>query len=60
MAARVAAELRKETDARVETIKGGVGEFDVFVDGSRVVHANRLWYPSPRRVVERVRAVLKG
>lgn len=59
MAARVAAELSNEPDVRVETIKGGLGQFDVFVDGSSVVKTNRLWYPNPSRTVERVQAVLK-
>ncbi len=56
----MAAELSKDSDARVETIKGGLGQFDVFVDDRSVVKTNRLWYPNPRRAVERVLAVLKG
>ena len=59
MAARVAAELSKELDVRIETIKGGLGQFDVVVDGCSVVKTNRLWYPDPSRVVERVKAALK-
>ena len=60
MAARVAARLSKEPGVRVETIKGGLGQFDVSVDGRSVVKTNRFWYPNPRRAVERVLAVLKG
>ena len=59
MATRVAAELSKEPDTHVEIIKGGLGQFDVSVDGRRIVKTNRLWYPSPRGVVDRVRAALK-
>ena len=60
MAARVAAELSKQPDTHVETVKGGLGQFDVLVDDLPVVKTSRLWYPSPRRVVERVLAALKG
>ena len=60
MAARVAAELSKQPDTRIETIKGELGQFDVSVDGRNVVKTNRLWYPSPRRVVEHVLSVLRG
>ena len=60
MAARVAAELSKESDVQVELIKGGLGQFDVFLDGRSVVKTNRLWYPRQRRVLERVLAALKG
>lgn len=59
MAARVAAEVSKEPGTHVETIKGELGQFDVFVDDRSVVKTNRLWYPSPRRVVEQVLAALK-
>jgi len=59
MAARVAAELSKEPDVRVETIKGGFGQFDVLVDGRSVVKTNRLLYPSTSRVVDQVKDALK-
>ena len=39
--------------------KGGLGELRVAVDGRDVVDSNRLWYPSPRSVVDRVRAHLR-
>ena len=58
MAARVAARLREESGVEVETVKGGVGEFSVSVNGRKVVDTNRLWYPLPGKVVEKVRASL--
>jgi len=58
MAARVAAELRKEPEVQVETIKGKLGEFSIFIDGQQVVTTNRLWYPNPAKVVNQVRALL--
>ena len=59
MAARVAAELSKEPDVCVETIKGGLGQFDVLVDGRSVVKTYRFLYPSPSRVVDQVKDALK-
>ena len=58
MAARVAAELEKD-GVEVETVKGGLGEFSVTVDGDKVVDTNRLWYPSKSKVVSKVRTTLK-
>ena len=58
MAARVAAELRKEPEVAVETVKGGLGEFSVTVDNQKVVDTSRLWYPRPKKVVQQVRAEL--
>ena len=60
MAARVAAELKKERELQVETVKGGLGEFTVFLDDQKIVSTNRLWYPHPRKVVEKVRGLLAG
>ncbi len=58
MAARVATELAKEKDVTVETIKGGLGEFRVEVDGNTVFDTNRFWYPSTKTVVAKVREKL--
>jgi hypothetical protein len=58
MAARVAARLRGETDAQVETARGGLGEFSVYIDDRKVIDTNRLWYPTPSRVVKKVKALL--
>jgi hypothetical protein len=45
MAARVAAQLRKDPDLQVQTIKGGLGEFSVLIEGIKLIDTNRLWYP---------------
>jgi hypothetical protein len=58
MTARVAAELKKERDVQLETVKGGLGEFSVFIDDGKVISTNRLWYPDPGKVVSKVRALL--
>ncbi len=58
MAARVAAELREEPEVQVETIKGKLGEFSVFIDGQKVVTTNRFWYPNPAKVVNKLRTLL--
>jgi hypothetical protein len=58
MAARVASRLREEGDLQVETVAGGLGEFSVFLDGRKAIETNRLWYPRPGKVVERVRELL--
>lgn len=60
MASRVAAQLRKETAAPVELVRGGIGEFSVYVDDRKVMDTNRFWYPTPSKVVEKIRAVLQG
>jgi hypothetical protein len=58
MAARVAAEVKKERDVQVETMKGGLGEFSVTIDDQEVIATNRLWYPNPTKVVSQLRALL--
>jgi len=58
MAARVAAKLRKESDAEVETVKGRLGEFSVFIEGKEAITTNRFLYPNPFEVVRKVRALL--
>jgi hypothetical protein len=58
MASRVAAQLRKETDTQVEAVRGGLGEFSVYIDDRKVIDTNRLWYPTPSKIVKRVRALL--
>ena len=60
MASRVAAQLRKETDAQVEVEKGALGEFSVYIDDQKVVDTNRLWYPTPSKVVKKVKELLAG
>ncbi len=58
MASRVAAQLRKENNAQVEVVKGGLGEFSVHVDDRKVIDTNRLWYPSPGKIVQKIQALL--
>ncbi len=58
MASRVAAQLRRETDAQVEVVRGGLGEFSVYIDDRKVIDTNRLWYPTPSKIVKKMRAML--
>ncbi len=60
LAARVAAELRKEKDINVETMKGGLGEFSVHIDGDNVIDTNRLLYPAPSKIVKKVKSLLSS
>ncbi len=60
MASSVAAKLNQEDDVQIKIERGGLGEFSVTVDGDKVVDTNRLWYPSPGKVVEKVRAALRA
>jgi hypothetical protein len=54
----VAAEMGKESDVEVALVKGGFAEFSVAIDGRRCIETNRLSYPRPSRVLERIRALL--
>ena len=58
MASRVAAQLRKEPDTQVEVVRGGLGEFSVYVDDRKVIDTSRLWYPTPSKIVNRVKELL--
>ena len=58
MASRVAAQLSKENNVETEIVRGGLGEFSVYIDGQKVIDTNRLWYPLPGNVVKRVQALL--
>ena len=58
MASRVAAQLRKETDAQVEVVRGGLGEFSVYLDEQKVIDTNRFWYPTTNKVVKKIQALL--
>ena len=58
MASRVAAQLRKENNAQVEVVKGGLGEFSVYVDDRKVIDTNRLWYPTPSKIVKKIQTLL--
>jgi hypothetical protein len=54
----VAADLSQEPDLRVKTVKGGLGELSVDLDGTKVFEGSRLWYPTPGGVIKKVRAAL--
>ena len=56
----MAAQLATDATLEVRRHKGGLGELRVAVDGTDVVDTNRLWYPTPSSVAERVRAYLRG
>jgi hypothetical protein len=58
MATRVAAELSKQNNVETEIVRGGLGEFSVYIEGQKVIDTNRLWYPLPGNVVKRVQALL--
>ena len=58
MASRVAARLQRENNVPVEMVRGGLGEFSVYLDDRKVIDTNRLWYPTPNTVVEKVRSLL--
>ncbi len=40
----MAADLSQDPDLSVETVKGGLGELSVGIDGSKVFEGSRLWY----------------
>jgi len=55
----VAADLSQDPDLRVETVKGGLGELSVGIDGSKVFEGSRFWYSTADVVVKKVRAALE-
>ncbi len=57
MASRVAAQLRKN-NVEAEKVRGGFGEFSVYIDDQKVIDTNRLWYPTPSKVVRRIQELL--
>ena len=59
MATRVAATLRKETQAEVEVVGGSLGEFSVDIDDRKVLKTNRLLYPTPSKVVHKIKSALE-
>lgn len=58
MASRVAAQLKKENNVQAETVRGGLGEFSVYIDDRKIIDTNRLWYPTPSKIVKKVQALL--
>ena len=57
LAARVADKLA-EPNVKVETVKGGIGELSVEVDGTRVFASSRLLYPTSRNVIQKVKEAM--
>ncbi len=57
-ASRVAAQLSKENNVEVETVKGGFGEFSVYIDERKVIDTNRFWYPTTNKIVKKLQALL--
>ena len=55
IAARVAAELNRESDIEAKTVRGRFGELSVIVDGEQVVKTHPLSYPLPGRVIKKVK-----
>jgi hypothetical protein len=60
IAARVAAELRKQPAVDVTVERGSLGELTVWVDGHEIVNSSRFWYPNPWTVMRRVREAVRG
>ncbi len=58
MASRVAAQLQKGKNVEVETVRGGLGEFSVYLDEEKVIDTNRFWYPTASKVVKKLQALL--
>jgi hypothetical protein len=58
MAARVAAQLKKEPDVQIDLLKGGLVEFSVSIDGRKYIDTSRFWYSRPSRVLDKVRALI--
>ena len=58
MATRVAAQLKKENNIEVEMVKGGFGEFSVYIDEEKVIDTNRFWYPTTNKVVKNIQTLL--
>ena len=58
MASRVAAQLKTKNSIEVELVKGGLGEFSVYLDDRKVIDTNRFWYPTPTSVVRKIQALL--
>lgn len=58
MASRVAAQLRKENNIEVELVKGGFGEFSVYIDEEKVIDTKRFWFPTTDKVVKNIQILL--
>jgi len=54
----VAAELKEEDGVEVETVRGGLGEFSIFIDDRKIFKTTRFRSPTPGGVLSEVRAAL--
>ena len=54
----MAAQLSKENGVEVETVRGGLAEFSVSIEGQKVIDTNRLWYPTLSKVIAKTRTLL--
>lgn len=54
----MAEELRKEQNVTVMMESGGLGELSVTADGEKIYDTNRLLYPRPSKIVQKVRSRL--
>ena len=59
LASRVAALLNKENNLNVELVKGGFGEFSVYIDEQKIIDTNRFWYPTTNKIVKQVKVLLE-
>lgn len=57
-ASRVAAQLKKENNIEVEMVKGGFGEFSIYIDEEKVIDTNRFWFPTTDKVVKNIQTLL--
>ena len=55
----MAALLKTELGADVETVQGSVGEFTVWVGEKRVAAKGWLTFPADRKILDAVRSELK-
>jgi hypothetical protein len=60
MASRVAAALNKENNVEVEMVKGGLGEFSVYIAEQKVIDTNRFWYPTTNKTIKRYKHCSRG
>jgi hypothetical protein len=58
MAASMAAKLKNDPDLQVKTVRGGLGEFTVYVDDKKEITTSRLWYPNPISVWKKIKALI--
>ena len=50
--------MREQNSAHVEIVRGGLGEFSVYIDDRKVIDTNRFWYPIPRKILKKIETLL--